>query len=385
VVALSQHFGLTNRLASLLVLETDREYVEYHLEKERLSVAEVESAAQDALEHSAATESGLDLSMLPPEALAVIAALPNAPKTDPLAHLELAPRAGGSERALAEETHRAARQKTPEDLLVFYDLSGARHRAGDLLGAARAISSVVELRPMDPEALRLAGFVLIGQGLYQPAAEVLGRLRATRSFEVQVYMEEATALLETGRLADAARNYEIVLARHWDRHQQEAEAGRQQYAQLLARVLQSSALDANSRPLVERRLAALGGRQERTDLQYTIHWSVDDIDIDLWVTGPDGEKCFYSNPATRSGGRLFWDTTTGYGPELFQQARADRGRWLAQVHYFSNNSVQWAIPSVVLGIEDASPFDASRHQRRYSVQLLARQRDSVSDLFHAQL
>ncbi len=292
----------------------------------------------------------------------------------------LKPSAGGEMRQKAEASYVAARKNWPEDLLVFHAVSQARLRAGDLLGAARAISSVVELRPEDPEALRMTGFVLLAQGLAQPAAELFGHLRATRSFEVQACLEEALALVEAGRIADAARSYELVLARKWDRHEQVGEAGRQHYVQWLKRLLGGAALNAAQRQAVQRRVAELGVSTE-VDLQVTLHWNADDIDIDLWATGPENERTWYQARETKSGGHLFWAETRGYGPELFQQARAHVGTYVAQVHYYGNNSEQWAIPSVILGILDRYPSDSKRHVRKFKVALLKAQGESQAELF----
>ncbi|HEY3446213.1 MAG TPA: Flp pilus assembly protein CpaB [Myxococcales bacterium] len=384
IIALSQHFGLTNRLASLLVLETDAEYTFYDLKKVSVSVAEVEAAAKNRLAKvEAAIPAGLDLSMLSPKSREFIASLPNASgRADPLAKLELRPGAGGEVRSRAEAAYLAGRRKNPDDLLVFHRVSQARFGAGDLFGAARAVSSIVELRPEDPEALRLTGFVLLAQGLAQPASEVLGHLRATRSFEIQPYLEEAIALVEAGRVSDAARNYEIVLARRWDRHAQVVEAGRQHYVQFLRRLAGGGSLTSAQDKAVRDRLYELSlGVAPSVDLQVTLHWNADDIDIDLWNTGPELERTWFQNFQGTTGGKLFWDETRGYGPELFQQEKAHRGVYFAQVHYYGNNSEQWAIPSVVLGILDRFPNDAKRHERRFKVALLTNSGESDADLF----
>ena len=302
----------------------------------------------------------------------------------PLTTLELKPGAGGEARAKAEAAYQAVRKRSPDELLAFYEVSQARFAAGDLLGAARAISSIVELRPEDPEALRMTGYVLLEQGLARPAAEVLGHLRAIRSFEAQAYLEEAMALVEAGRIADAARNYELVMARKWDRHEQVTEAGRQHYVQWLRRLLLGPALNQAQRQAVQRRLAVISrGVSSSVDLQLTLHWNVDDIDIDLWTTGPEGKRSWYQVKEPGTGGKLFWDETQGYGPELFQQPKAHRGAYLAQVHYFGNNSQQWAVPTAVLGILDRYPNDPKRRQRTYTVELLTRQGESIRDLFKA--
>ncbi len=384
VIALSQHFGLTNCLASLLVLETDAEYTQYDLKKEDVPFSEVEALTRTSLTRGEDIPSGLDPSVLSLPVKNFLAQLPNAVPADPLAGLSLNPAAGGEARAKAEAAFLAARKKSPEDLLLFHAIGQTRFQAGDPLGAARAISCVVELRPEDPEALRLTGFVLLAQGLAQPAAEILGHLRATRTFEVQTLLEEALALVEAGRIADAALNYELVLAKKWPRHERAVEAGRPHYVQWLKRLLSSPALNASQKQAVAARVAELNGGSKALDLQITMHWNVDDIDIDLWVTGPEGERTWYQNLVSKSGGQLYWDETQGYGPELFHQTKAHPGTYVTQVHYYGNNSEQWAIPSVVLGVLDRYPNDPKRHVRKFRVALLQDQRKSEAELFRTE-
>ena len=50
--------------------------------------------------------------------------------------------------------------------------------------------------------------------------------------------------------------------------------------------------------------------------------------MDLWVTDPNGEKCFYSHRNTKIGGHMSPDYTGGYGPEEFLLKRAQPGKYL---------------------------------------------------------
>ncbi|MCH5714890.1 YfaP family protein [Niabella hibiscisoli] len=53
------------------------------------------------------------------------------------------------------------------------------------------------------------------------------------------------------------------------------------------------------------------------DIRVVLNWNKPDTDIDLWVTDPNGEKCYYSNNRTGNGGRISNDFTDGFGPEQF--------------------------------------------------------------------
>ena len=70
------------------------------------------------------------------------------------------------------------------------------------------------------------------------------------------------------------------------------------------------------------------------DLRVTLTWDTPATDVDLWVTGPDGEKVMYSNRQGKAGGILDTDVTTGFGPETYTQARLQKGTYRIQAHYY---------------------------------------------------
>jgi uncharacterized protein YfaP (DUF2135 family) len=70
------------------------------------------------------------------------------------------------------------------------------------------------------------------------------------------------------------------------------------------------------------------------DLRVTLTWDRPATDVDLWVTGPDGEKVMYSNRQGKAGGTLDTDVTTGFGPETYTHARLRKGTYRLQAHYY---------------------------------------------------
>jgi uncharacterized protein YfaP (DUF2135 family) len=73
----------------------------------------------------------------------------------------------------------------------------------------------------------------------------------------------------------------------------------------------------------------------KISMKLVLVWDTDQTDMDLWVTGPDGEKVFYGNKTGKAGGQLDIDVTNGYGPETFTHAAPQAGTWQIQVQNFS--------------------------------------------------
>ena len=76
------------------------------------------------------------------------------------------------------------------------------------------------------------------------------------------------------------------------------------------------------------------------DMRVVLNWDADATDIDLWVTDPTGEKCFYSHNRTKIGGFMTNDFTQGYGPEVFMIKRGMKGKYKIEANYYGNNSTK---------------------------------------------
>ena len=93
-------------------------------------------------------------------------------------------------------------------------------------------------------------------------------------------------------------------------------------------------------------------------MRITLTWDTDNTDVDLWVTDPNGERCYYGNKTTASGLNLDVDHLYGYGPENVTTSTIIPGNYHVQVHYYSDHDWENAIgtnASVVIRINEGSP------------------------------
>ncbi len=75
-------------------------------------------------------------------------------------------------------------------------------------------------------------------------------------------------------------------------------------------------------------------------LQIGLSWDTNGTDIDLWVTDPNGEKVYYDNETSVSGGYLDRDDTDGYGPEnIYWVDNIPDGTYMVQVHYYGGMEI----------------------------------------------
>ncbi|MCR5437448.1 MAG: DUF2135 domain-containing protein [Treponema sp.] len=83
------------------------------------------------------------------------------------------------------------------------------------------------------------------------------------------------------------------------------------------------------------------------DVRIVLTWNTDDCDIDLWVTDPDKEKCYYAHRLTKNGGRMSRDFTQGYGPEEFCIKKAPSGTYKIEANYYGTRSQKILQPVIV--------------------------------------
>jgi tetratricopeptide (TPR) repeat protein len=383
VVALSQHYRLANARASMLVLESEGDYTRYAVKDEQVDLQDLEGLRRKEEDQRRDKLLGISLDEVPDAGRQMVRTLGELTRQiGPMLRrqpLKDEPYAGGQERVDAELKYRRERRENRDDVLVYEAVARKRAFAGDTWGAVRALSSPVELRPKDAEALRLVGYGMLALGQYPAAAELFEHVRLNRPFEAQAFLEEALALDAAGRYAEAARNYEIVLAREWPRHPTELRtAAAYHYGRMLTSLARHPRAEAAAALLRARRDELAKREYDGTamdfrpiDYQLTTHWNSDNTDIDLWVIEPNGERCDYSHKQTTLGGKLFWDITDGLGPELYHARKAAPGPYHVVVHYYGNRSQRYVVPTALLLVSDRGVFTPEdEYRRRFQVRIL---------------
>jgi hypothetical protein len=83
------------------------------------------------------------------------------------------------------------------------------------------------------------------------------------------------------------------------------------------------------------------------DIRIVLDWNTHETDLDLWVTEPNGEKCYYGNILTVNGGSIMEDFMDGYGPEEYMIRNAIKGEYKIEVDYFDDRVQKIAGPTTL--------------------------------------
>jgi TonB-dependent SusC/RagA subfamily outer membrane receptor len=167
---------------------------------------------------------------------------------------------------------------------------------GDFEGEVFAFKKVTELRPLDPQSYRDYGLALDDAGEHQKALDVLYTAMA------KSYTADADGLYHGIQ--------EIFLP---------------EINRIIA--LNKSRLNLSG---IDKKLI----KPLPVDIRIVMDWNKNNTDIDLWVTDPDNEKCFYSHNRTAIGGRISHDMTQGFGPEQFFFKKDMKGTYKKYINNF---------------------------------------------------
>jgi len=354
--AYATHFRITGRTCSLLMLETEQDYERFGIKPDDDSYvvkatpagelfAKVLKATYATLgDPKAAFLALLDrLEKSPDIRLQIPASYRTAVSQMPAASFAVpTPPLATKLRGRAQLSSGLAQRLTKHDLdydEVTADAAArrAQYSAADVL---KGLSSLVEENPGDAVLARDVGFSAMDLGLREQAFHLFRRVADARPHEPQTYRAMAQALAAMGKSDLALAYYEIPLMGQWDpRFGDLRKIVELDYLRFLRR-LQGAGVESSVKDYARSRLdtlqAAIG--MKRADVVVTITWNTDNTDVDLHVTEPSGEECFFSHRDTASGGKLTQDVTQGYGPEMYVLPRAPRGHYDVRAHYFASDT-----------------------------------------------
>ena len=113
------------------------------------------------------------------------------------------------------------------------------------------------------------------------------------------------------------------------------------------------------------------------DVRVVMTWNVTDVDIDLWLEDPRGERTGYSNTLSQMGARYTSDYTGGgLGPEEIMVKKAARGTYSVEAHYYGSGA-QRLLGPVTIQVAVYTHYGTPRQQ----VQELTLQLENVEDTY----
>ena len=249
----------------------------------------------------------------------------------------------------ANEALKAAlawRDSDAGDVLALVALGDVYEALGRRREAARAYSSIVDLFPGRADLRRFAGERLehLGQDGLTLAIDTFEKARAQRPDHPASHRLLAFALLRQNKLAEAFD----VLAEGARRSYPEGRfAGvdrilREDLGLIAAAWLRK---EPNRRDELAKRLEQLGAQLDtRRSLRFVLSWETDANDVDFHIYDGKQNHAYYQQKQLATGGALYADVTTGYGPECFTiPGKPAAYPYKLQAHYYSRGPMGYGM------------------------------------------
>ncbi|MFN8609097.1 MAG: VIT domain-containing protein [Vulcanimicrobiota bacterium] len=268
-----------------------------------------------------------------------------APLTGQFAQIDRLLRQGDRKQALRLASQWQA--KAPGDVLALVALGRSLQSAGQIREAARAYASIVDLYPGRADLRRYAGALLESLKDQRLAIDTYRQAWQQRPDHPSGARMLAYGLVKANRLQEAFQVLETALARKYPegRFADVQEILRDDLGMVAAALI---ARDPDLGPKILKKLHALGvPLASKPSLRFVLTWETDANDVDFHIKDARGGHAFYSQPQLPSGGRLYADVTTGYGPECFNIPGGGQAfPYNISIHYYSRGPMGYGMGKV---------------------------------------
>jgi hypothetical protein len=262
-------------------------------------------------------------------------------------------------RKLDEALRRARgwREEDKGDLLALLALGEVLEAQGNVVEAARAYGSLIDLFADRADIRRLAGARLdrlarrAGAVAVDAAAllaeDTWRRAAQDRPDHPQGARGWAWALVRLGRYEQAFAVIEAARSRGLQdgRFNGVDEILNDDLGLIGAAWLKASAAQAAA--IRQRLSTAAVALPEQPSTRFVLWWETDANDVDFHIHDGQNNHAWYSSEELSSGGRLYADVTTGFGPECFTiEGTATAFPYTLEAHYYSRGPMGFGMGSL---------------------------------------
>ena len=269
--------------------------------------------------------------------------------------------------AKAVETYYKLKKEYGQTPSFYVDVADYFFKKGDTEQAILVVSNLAELSLEDAQLLRVLAYKLSAYKAYPEAVSISRKVVAIREEEPQSYRDLGLALAQAGEYQQAIETLYKVVERPWDQRFRDV--------QLIAMNEINNIVNTQKglcTSFIDKRLL----KKEPVDIRVVLTWDTDNSDMDLWVTDPEEERCFYGHRQTYLGGIISQDVTGGYGPEEFMLKKAPKGNYKIEVNYYGNRSQKQLLP-VSLRITFFTHYDTPQEKKQETTVRLSNQREVI--------
>ena len=240
-------------------------------------------------------------------------------------------------------------KESPGDVMALVALGEAYEAAKNTSQAARAYGSIIDLFAGRADLRRFAGERL--ERIQDDAARDLAldtfeKARVERPDHPASHRLLAFALL---RRRQYERAFEVAAAGAKQTYPAGRFLGVDQILREdlgLVAAAWTKAEPARRDEIAAKLVAANGAVENAPSIRFVLNWETDANDVDFHIYDDEGGHAWYASKHLPSGGDLYADVTTGYGPECFtiRKPKAERAsKYTLQANYYSRGPMGYGM------------------------------------------
>jgi cytochrome c-type biogenesis protein CcmH/NrfG len=224
------------------------------------------------------------------------------------------------------------RQADLSNVIALITLGEWYAQSGDTNQAARAYGSLIDYFPARADIRRWAAErLLVLKSENWLSVDSLKQAVAQRPDHPSGHYLLAIAYWEAGQAKEAVETLQAALQREFDARFSQAK-------RILGETLALMLTTLDKRQQLETLFPGNSVEWEKVtqpQLRFVLMWETDANDVDFHIYDKRQNHAFYSQPNLRTGGSLYADITTGYGPECFTIPQPTAFPYRIQANYYS--------------------------------------------------
>ena len=244
-------------------------------------------------------------------------------------------------------------------MLALIALGDSLEATRDTDTAARVYGSIIDLYPSRADFRRFAGERLerLGKAQRSLIIDTYRRAVEQRPDHLTGHRLFAYSLVRDGQYAQA---FAAILAALDEKYPPNRFAGAERVLAEDAGMIGAAyvAQSPGKRAEVIAELTKRGTKlATEASTRFIMYWETDANDVDFHIRDARGGHAWYSHKQLGSGGELYADITTGYGPECFAiQGTPQAGPYELSINYYSQGPMGYG-----MGLLEIQRFDGKGH------------------------
>ena len=241
------------------------------------------------------------------------------------------------------QTYLDLRKDYAETPAYYFDVATFFFQKKERETGLKILSSIADLGLEDAELYKMLAYKLKEIEEYQTELFITKKVLDWRPFDAQSYRDYALALQDNEQYQSALEYLYKVLTNDYS----------VEIANRDRDITEIIVPEVNNLISLHRKELNLSKINKDiivdipVDIRVVMNWNKDMTDIDLWVTDPNGEKCFYGHRTTAIGGRMSEDVTQGFGPEQFMLKKAIKGKYKIETNFFGERQMSISGPTTI--------------------------------------